>query len=143
MVEEFIQCRRIAVVGVSRDPKKFGNAIHKELIARGCRVYGVNPNVKEINGHPCYPDLSALRGEIDGVVICVQPEKASEVLRDAARTGIQNIWLQAGSESAEVLNTAKDLGITPVKGKCILMYMPPVQSFHKFHRFFNRLFGKL
>jgi predicted CoA-binding protein len=56
---------------------------------------------------------------------------------------MRNIWLQQGSESPEVLKLARELGLSPISGKCILMYAPPVGSFHKFHHFFARLFGKL
>ncbi len=142
-IQDFIQGKRIAIVGVSRSGKKFGNTIYAELKARGYQVSIVHPKAQEIDGEPCFPNLAALRGKIDGVVICVSPDQAGEVLREAVQAGVKNIWLQQGAQSPEVLAQARQLGVNPVAGKCILMYAQPVRSFHRFHRGFMQLFGQL
>jgi predicted CoA-binding protein len=142
-IQDFVDCKRLAVVGVSHNPQKFGSAIFTELKSRGYQVYGVNPNLKDIGGDPCYPDLLSLKGQVDGVVICVKSAQASEVLRAAAEIGLDKIWLQQGSDSPEVMKTAGELGQHPVTRKCILMYATPVQSFHKVHRFVAKVFGQL
>jgi len=77
------------------------------------------------------------------VVISVPPAKASQALRDAAAVGVKNIWIQQGAQSPEVMATARELGLEPVVGKCILMYAPPVKSFHAWHRGLAKLFGQL
>jgi predicted CoA-binding protein len=142
-ISDFIQCKRIAVVGVSRDPNKFGSRMFIELKARGYHVFAVNPAMNIFNEDPCYPDLAALKEKVEGVVVNVPPERAIGVLKEAAQNGIKNIWLQQGAESPEVLETARELSLNPVVKKCILMYAPPITSFHKFHRFFAKLFGQL
>jgi predicted CoA-binding protein len=65
------------------------------------------------------------------------------VLLQAAASNIQNVWLQQGAESPAALKTGKELGLSLVSGKCILMYAEPVQSFHKFHRVVAKIFGQL
>ncbi len=142
-IQDFIQSRRIAIVGVSRSGQKFGNKIYVELKERGYQVFIVHPQAQEIAGEACYPSLAALRGKIDGVVICVQPEQSGQALREAVQAGVKNIWLQQGAQSPEVLALAGQLGVTPVAGKCIMMYAQPVRSFHRFHRGFMKLFGQL
>ncbi len=142
-IKGFIQGKRIAIVGVSRSGQKFGNKIFAELKARGYQVSIVHPQAQEIGGEPCFPNLAALRGKIDGVVICVSPGQAGQVLREAVQAGVKNIWLQQGAQSPEVLALARQLGVNPVAGKCILMYAQPVRSFHRFHRGFMQLFGQL
>lgn len=142
-IVDFLEGKRFAVVGVSRAEKKFGNAIFTELKARGFQMYAVHPEMKEIGGEPCYPNLAALQGKIDGVIVCVQPDKAGAVLRDAANAGVKNVWLQSGAQSAETQALAASLGLKVVAGKCILMYAQPVGSFHGFHRGIMRLFGQL
>ncbi len=142
-IQDFIQGKRIAVVGASRSGKKFGNTVCAELTQRGYQVFVVHPQAQEIDGQRCYPNLSALQGQVDGVVICVPPQQAGQVLRDAASAGIQNIWLQQGAQSPDVMAVAGELGVQPVTGKCILMYAPPVRSFHAWHRGFVKLFGQL
>ena len=142
-IEQFIQGKRLAVIGVSRSGKKFGNTIATELKQRGYQTYIIHPEVKEIAGERCYPSLSAVQGQVDGAVICVTPTKAAQAVRDAAAAGITRVWLQMGAENAEALAAARELGVTAISGKCILMYAAPVTGFHNFHRVFARLFGQL
>lgn len=142
-IRDFINCKNIAVVGVSRIEKKFGNLAYKELKERGYQVYAVNPAMKEFQGEPCYPDLSTLQGKVDGVLLTVNPDQGKAVLEEASRVGIKNVWVQQQGESAALLESGRQLGLNLVSGKCILMYAPPVHSFHLFHRTINRIFGKL
>jgi predicted CoA-binding protein len=141
-VEEFIKSKRFAVVGVSRDPKKFGNTIYKELKSRGYEVYGVHPSAEEIAGEKCYPGLSALRGRVDAAILCTKPANVEPILQEAADAGVRNVWLQQGAESRAAVDAGKKLGINVVAGNCILMYAEPVHSFHAFHRFFVRVAGR-
>jgi hypothetical protein len=141
--EAFLKGKRFAIVGVSRSGTKFGNAIQKEMKERGYQMYIIHPEAQEIGGEKCYPNLGALPEAVDGVVICVPPQQAGEVMRQAVQAGIQNVWLQQGAQSPAVLRQATELGIKPVEGKCILMYAQPVRSFHSWHRFFAKLFGQL
>jgi predicted CoA-binding protein len=80
---------------------------------------------------------------VDGVLVCVAPTQAAQVVRDAAAAGLKNVWLQMGAESPEAAQAAKEVGLTPVTGKCLLMYLQPVKSFHSWHRGFAKLFGQL
>jgi uncharacterized protein len=142
-VAEFVEGKRVALMGVSRSGKKFGNAILTELKERGYQVWIVHPEAEEIGGERCYPNLSALQGMVDRVIICVPPKHAGQALRDAAAAGINKIWLQQGADSADVMAEARKLGLNPITGKCILMYAQPVRSFHGWHRAFARLTGQL
>jgi predicted CoA-binding protein len=142
-IQDFINGKRIAVVGVSRDKEKFGNTAFAELAARGYQVFAVHPTAQEIANTPCYPNLAALRGQVDGALVIVSPQQAVPVLREAAAIGLKNVWLQQGAESPEAFALARDLGLNLVAKRCVLMYAPPVRSFHAWHRFFARLFGQL
>ncbi|RPJ43429.1 MAG: CoA-binding protein, partial [Chloroflexi bacterium] len=76
-VQDFIQGKRLAVVGVSRSGKKFGNVISKELKERGYQVFIVHPQAQEIEGERCYPNLGSLKGQVDGVIVSVPPGQAA------------------------------------------------------------------
>jgi len=141
-VQEFLQAEKLAVVGVSRSEQKFGSTIYKELKERGFEVYGVNPTLETIFGDPCYPAVAELADRVDGVVICIPPERVAGVVREAAAAGINRIWLQQGSHSLETRKAASEAGVSPVEGKCILMYAGEVKSIHAVHRFFAKLFGQ-
>ncbi len=142
-IESFISSKRIAVVGFSRTGKKFGNMAGKELMARGYEIFPVHPDVLEINGLTCYPNLKSLNGMVDSLLISIPPANVPPVLEEAAQTGLTHIWLQQGSWSKEVQQTADRLGLPVVSKKCILMYAPPVTSVHKFHRTIKSIFGGL
>lgn len=139
---EFMQEKQIAVVGVSRNPQKFGFAALHELKIRGYEVFPVHPSAEEIDGVKCYPNLEALQGKVTAAWVGVKPDKGGEVLREAARAGIQKIWIQQGAETPELVELGKELGLTLVTRKCILMYAEPVNSLHGFHRFFVKLVGQ-
>ena len=142
-IESFIGSKRIAVVGFSRSGKKFGNMAGKELISRGYEIYPVHPTASEIDGITCYPDLNSLEGKADALLVSIPPEKVPPLLEEAVQVGLKNVWLQQGSWSQEVQQTADRLGLPVVSKKCILMYAPPVTSIHKFHRTIRSIFGGL
>ena len=143
LIDDFISSKRIAVVGMSRSGKKFGNMASKELRAKGYEIFPVHPEAHEIDGLACYPDLKSLGGKVEAVWISVPPAKVPAVLEEAAQIGLKNIWLQQGAWSNEVQETIDQLKLPVVSRKCILMYAPPVKSVHKFHRTIVGLFGKL
>ena len=68
---------------------------------------------------------------------------ASAVFREAAEAGVRNVWVQQQAETPALIELGKELELGLVYGKCILMYAPPVRSYHAVHRFFVNLFGKL
>ena len=143
LIEQFVSSKRIAVVGMSRSGKKFGNMAAKELKTKGYEIFVVHPEAAEIDGFACSPSLSSLSGKIDAVWISVPPAKVSPVLNEAAEIGLKNIWLQQGAWSSEVQQTIDQLGLPVVSKKCIMMYAPPVKSVHKFHRTIKGIFGRL
>ncbi len=143
-IQNFIRGKRIAVVGASRSAQnKFGNAAAKELHARGYEIYLVHPEAKEIDGTPCYPNLAALIGKVDGVLVSVPSIQAEKVLREASAAGLHRVWLTQGAETNSLIALGKELGLELVTGKCILMYATPVRSVHAFHRLCARLTGQL
>ena len=74
LIASFLDGKNIfAVVGVSRDPAKYGHQVYKNLRSAGYEVYAVNPNVSEVLGDRCYPGLEALPVKPDVVNVAVQP----------------------------------------------------------------------
>jgi predicted CoA-binding protein len=142
-VEDFLAQRTLAVVGVSRDSRKFGNVIFKDLKKKGYRVYPINPNAQSIEGEPCYSNLASLPEKVGGVILVLPPAKSAQVVREAKAAGIERVWLQQGAESREALEFCQQNGISVVAGECILMFARPIGFFHKPHRWVWGLMGKL
>jgi predicted CoA-binding protein len=59
-INEFLQPKKFAFIGLSRDPKKFSRNIFKELAVKGYDLYPVNPNMDDVEGIKCYHDVSDL-----------------------------------------------------------------------------------
>lgn len=142
-VKDFLDQRTLAVVGVSRGGKKFGNTAYKELKAKGYQVFPVNPHVDAIDGDRCYSSLSALPEPVGGVLIVVPPRETEQVVRDAAAAGIRRVWMQQGAESQAAIQFCEERGISAIHGECILMFAEPAAFYHRLHRWVWRLLGKL
>jgi hypothetical protein len=80
-VRDFLAQRRIAVTGVSAKQELTGNFIYRKLKAAGYQVFAVNPETPTFDGDLCYPDLAAIPGGVDAVVIVNRPEVTNAIVR--------------------------------------------------------------
>ena len=142
-IETFLEPKKMAITGVSRNPKKFGNQIYTILKKKGYEVYPVNPMATEINGERCYQNLSDLPSHVSNLLILSSREKTVPIVKDAIGRGMSNIWIQQKSESREAIEVATSGNVNLVSGECILMFVEPVEGFHKFHRGVKKFFGAL
>jgi hypothetical protein len=142
-VDQFIAQRSLAVVGVSRSGKGFGNTAVRELRANGYRVFPVHPTAGEIQGLSCSRDLASLPEPVGGVLVVVPPEQTERVVREAAAAGIGRVWLQQGSSSPRALALCAEHGIEAVHGECVLMFLTTGPAIHRLHRGIRRLLGRL
>lgn len=142
-VENFLRCKSVAVVGVSRNKKKFGCAVYKHLKERNFKTFPINPNINHVDSDKCFPRLADVKEKIDGVVLVVKPQASEKVVKEATDLGIKSIWFQQGSSSDEAVKYCEANNISFVSNECIMMYTEPVESIHKFHRWLWKIFGKL
>ncbi len=142
-VEEFLSQRVLAVAGVSKNKKKFGNTIFRELKAKGYRLFPVNPNAADIDGEKCYSSLRDLPEEVGGVIIVTPPSETEKVVNDAVAAGIRRVWIQQGAETGEAVSLGREKGLSVVHDECILMFAEPAAFPHSTHRWIWRLLGKL
>ena len=112
---------RIAVVGASNDPSKYGNMIVRNLAAKGYTVLPVNPREKEIAGLPAFPDLASVPGPVHLVDVVTPPSVTRKVLEEAARLGLPAVWLQDGSYDDDALAVAAAAPFKTVFEACIMV----------------------
>ena len=112
---------RIAVVGASNDPHKYGNVIVRNLAAKGYTVLPVNPREKEIAGLRAYPDLASVPGPVHLVDVVTPPHVTRQVLEEAARLGLPAVWLQDGSYDDASLAVAAAAPFKTVYEACIMV----------------------
>lgn len=145
LIDDFLQQRRLAVVGVSRDPKNFANTLFRELRQRDYDVVPVNPNAKELEGLPCFRRVQDIRPAVDGALLLTAPEVTNQVVRDCAEAGISRLWLHRGGGQGAVSQTAIDYcsgnGISVVAGHCPFMFLPDTGFGHRLHGFVKKLAG--
>ncbi len=140
-IENFFEPRKIAVAGVSRNPKKFGYAIYKELLKQGMEVIPINPKAEEIEGTKCYKDVSEIPSGIKSLLIVTPKEETDTILRAAIGKGIPNIWVQQMSETEETIKIAEEYQVEIIYKKCAFMFAEPTAGIHKFHRTLVKIFG--
>jgi len=137
-IDAFLDNPSIAVVGVSRSGKGFGNAACRKLRTQGYRVYPVNWSAPTVDGIRCYSRLSDLPERVNAVLVVVPPPQAVDVIRDAAAAGIRHVWLQQGAGSAEAVRVGAELGLDVISGECILMFARPT-GIHRAHRWLRKV----
>jgi uncharacterized protein len=135
----FLDCKRVAVTGVSRTPKTHGsNNVYKRLRERGYQVFAVNPSTGQVEGDRSYPDLASIPGGVDAVVIGTRPEIAEDTMRQCADLGIKHVWMHRGpgpgSVSAAAAGYGRQHGITVIDGGCPLMFGSTADLGHKIMR---------
>jgi len=110
-----------AVVGASRDPRKYGYQVYKDLRKACYKVYPVNLNAEEILGDKCYSSLQNLPAKPDVVDIVVPPKVTEETVKICKNLGINKVWMQPGSESGEAIRFCEENGIYVVYGVCVMI----------------------
>ncbi|MBN1476774.1 CoA-binding protein [Candidatus Sumerlaeota bacterium] len=118
---DFLAQRVLAVVGVSRDPAKWGTIVFRDLRSKGYTVYPVNPHMKTLDGAEAFASLSDLPEPVGGVVIVTQPRVTLEIVREAADLGVRRVWMQQGAESPEAIALCEEHGISTVHGVCVMV----------------------
>ena len=145
--KDFLSQRRIAVAGVSRNPKEAANIIFRKLRDTGHDVYPINPRTTEVEGVACYPDLTSLPTPVDALVIATPPSAARALVEQCAERGVGRVWMHrsmgSGSVSSEAADICRRHGIRVISGACPMMFCEPVDFGHKCIRWIARLTGQL
>ena len=146
--QDFLDQKRIAVTGVSRNPEGHGsNAVYQRLRERGYQVFAVNPNADKVEGDPSYPSLAAIPDGVDAVVIGTSPQHADASMREAVDLGIRRVWMHrsfgGGSVSATATAYGREHGVTVIDGGCPLMFGAASDGGHRFMCRMMKITGKV
>ncbi len=145
---DFLSQKRIAVAGVARKSGEHGgNVVYQRLRSRGYQVFAVNPNATEVEGDPCYPNLAAIPGGVDAVVIATAPDVTEDVMAECAAIGVRRVWIHrgpgAGSANQKAVDLGRQWGLTVIPGGCPLMYGPTSDAGHRSMRWVFNLVGRI
>lgn len=106
---------RVMVIGASNNRAKFGNKAVRAYRRQEHEVIPVNPNEREIEGLPSYASVLNVPGKIDRALFYVQPEIGLTVVDELGQRGnVDEIWLNPGAESQELVARAREFGFEPI-----------------------------
>ena len=87
---------------------------------QGYNVFPVNPNEKEIEDLPAFKTISDVPERPQMVSVYVRPEILLNLLPELAAKGCDELWLNPGTESDEVLPEAERLGLNVIQACSIV-----------------------
>ena len=145
VIEDFLAQNRIAVVGVSSNPKDLSRSLVKTLRQRGYEAFAVNPGMSSVDDAPCYASLKEIPSTLDGVIVMTSPAVTDEVVQECAALHIPRVWMyRAGGQGAvspQALEFCGDHAIKVVPGECPYMFFSGEHWVHRLHGFVKRIAG--
>jgi len=112
--------KTVAVIGASNDRGKFGNKAVRAFVRTGYKVFPVNPNETEVEGIPTFKSIRDVPVRPGMVSVYVPPLILLKVLPDIAAKGCDELWLNPGTDSDEVLAEVDRLGLNAIRACSIV-----------------------
>jgi uncharacterized protein len=145
-IDEFLCAKRLAVVGVSRNPKDFTRSLFRELLTRGYDVVPVHPDAREIEGIPAVASVKDASPAVEGALMLTKPAVTNEVVRECHEAGVKRIWMYraigAGAVSSNAVEFCAEKRMDVVEGECPFMFLPDSGFPHNVHAFCRRAMGR-
>lgn len=112
---------RVMIIGASSDRSKYGNKAVRAYRRAGHEVLPVNPRETVIEGINAYANIADVPGPIDRATIYVPPHIGVGIMAELAQRGdVQEVYLNPGAESDEVMEAAAKVGIEPIQACSII-----------------------
>jgi predicted CoA-binding protein len=145
-IEDFLAEKRVAVVGVSRNPKEISNTLWHELRERRYEAVPVNPATSEIDGQRCFANVAEIDPPVGAALIMTPPDVAQHVVEQCVEAGITHVWLYGGfsgkgATSPVAIDYARAHGVDVVAEHCPYMFLPGTPFFHGLHAVGKKLTG--
>jgi uncharacterized protein len=118
-IEEILDMKRVAVVGLSSDPSKASYGVARYLKQAGYEIIPVNPNEQEILGERAYPSLRDLPEPPEVVDVFRRPEHVDDIVDEAIEVGAKAIWLQLDVINPDAARRAREAGLHVVMDRCL------------------------
>jgi predicted CoA-binding protein len=112
--------KTVAIIGASANRAKYGNKAVRAFQQQGFTVYPVNPKETEIEGVAAFRNIRDVPVRPQMISVYLPPAVVLEMLPDIAAKGCDELWLNPGTESDEVLAEAARLGLRVIQACSIL-----------------------
>ncbi|HEY3837186.1 MAG TPA: CoA-binding protein [Bryobacteraceae bacterium] len=111
--------KRIAVVGLSSNPRRPSHGVADYMARHGYEITPVNPNETEVLGRKSYASLRDVPPPVEIVDIFRVSSAVPGIVEDAIACGAKVIWTQLGVIHEEAAERARAAGLAVVMDKCI------------------------
>lgn len=112
--------KTVAIIGASNDRAKYGNIAVRAFQQQGYTVYPVNPKETEIEGMPVFKSIGEVPVRPGMISVYLPPPVLLKILPEIAAKGCDELWLNPGTESDEVLAEAEKLGLNVIQACSIV-----------------------
>ena len=112
--------KTIAIIGASNDRAKFGNKSVRAFVQQGYEVFPVNPKEAEVEGLPAFKSIRDVPVRPKMISVYLPPSVLVKLLPDIAARGCDELWLNPGTESDEVLIEAERLNLNIIQACSIV-----------------------
>jgi len=144
-IDAFYQHKRVAVIGASRDKRKYGRQLFETLLQKGFDVVAVNPNAERIGDHPCHHSVMDVAQPVDTAIAVVPPAQQERIVGECARAGVKRLWIHEhvlkGISNPRAIYLCEEQGIEVITGYCPFMYLPKPGFPHNLHGWVTKLCG--
>lgn len=141
-IQDFLGGRRIAVIGVARDPRAWSRALFRALRAEGFEAIPVHPEAEDLDGLRCYRRVQEIQPPPDRALILLPDALAGPALDDCCAAGVPQVWLHRRAEDG-LLATAQARGVRLVSGECLFMHLPGSGGVHRLHKRVRQWLGRM
>jgi hypothetical protein len=104
----------VAVIGASNARDKFGNKAVRAYLRQGWTVYPVNPNEQEVEGLKSYASITDIPGPVERATLYLPPRLGLAVLEGVKAKGVEELYVNPGAESDELMARAEALGLNAI-----------------------------
>ena len=144
-IDGFLEMKRIAIIGVSRNPKDFTRSLYQEFVKRGYDAVPVNPAMPDVDGKTCYANIQDVQPCVDAALLLTPSGMSERIVRECDAANVRRIWLYRaggnGAVSAEAVKLCESRGIPVVAGECPFMFFPQTPWMHRVHGFCKKIVG--
>ena len=112
--------KTVAIIGASNNRTKFGNKAVRAFLRQGYTVFPVNLRETEVEGLPAYRNVRDVPVRPEMISVYLPPPLVLQVLPEIAARGCDELWLNPGTESEEVVEQARQLGLNVIQACSIV-----------------------
>jgi uncharacterized protein len=117
-IKELIRINNWVVIGDVSNESKYAHKIINKFKEKGYVVSGVHPK----GGSEIYKNLKEVPYKINAIDLCINSKLGLEYLKEAKSLGIENVLIQPGAESEEIINYCKENNINAIEN-CALVQL--------------------